>query len=169
MLSRAAVEHQIRHWSQAPLSRTSNKNYDIDMVDQMINHQDVQEVVAVDEDGGQVFNVYSPVRAFHNGFDEWYRKYKNAVPEKVSSGLACCAEYPASFHYVFEDEIRSIYDVVNNKPRWLRMSQGERHAAWPKGKAVCGYSKAMDSRNGPDPAWKLMLDKFQVRTFGSNS
>ena len=159
MLSRGAVSTLLKNWYPGPRDRFRSNHYDIRMLNHLAGLPGVKALDGLDEEGGQLFNLYSPAKSFHGRYDSWYLNYKKNVPEDVNSGMACCARFPVSFHYVSGEEITALYDILNNRERWEKMSQEQRLEAWPHRRAILGHSKGMVV---DDPAWKLLLDKFRV-------
>ncbi len=137
-----------------------SNSFDIRMLSYLAGLPGVSALDGLDDNGGQLFNVYGPVRSFHGKYDKWYWDFKGNIPEEVKDGLACCAQFPVSFHYVSGDEIVALYDVMNRRERWANMSKEGRLAAWPPRRSVLAYSKALEA---DDPAWGLLIGKFRVR------
>lgn len=154
VLSRGAVLTLLDNWSFK-----DSRKFDIQMLSRLVELPGVRALDGLDEEGGQLFNVYGPARSFHGRYDNWYRSFKANVPEDVKEGLACCARLPVSFHYASSREILALYDVLNRRERWARMSREERQAAWPSRRELLGHSKALGL---DDPAWELLLEKFRV-------
>jgi hypothetical protein len=117
-----------------------------------------------DEQGGERFLMYNPVRSANGKYDDWFSRYKKPLGG-AKSGTDCCAEYPIAIHYVEAEEQELLYTMLHESKDGGEVRYEERRSKWQDGynkirTFMGGYSHSAEPTD--EAAWDVLLRKMRV-------
>jgi hypothetical protein len=164
VLSAAGLQVFMEHCGdEAKLGGRRELPYDL-QVSECMRKGSVEAGDTRDEQGGERFLMYNPVRSANGKYDDWFSKYKQPIGG-AKSGTDCCAEHPIAIHYVESEEQELLFTMLHESKEGGEVRVKERRAKWQDSyngirTFMGGYSHSAEPTD--EEAWDLLLRKLGV-------